>query len=64
MMIWVERFRKLPTPLMFLHVFSKVLFGFGLGLLLGNIWEAAGLPIIIIALILSIYPVYKIISGK
>ena len=49
---------------MFLHVFSKVLFGFGLGLLLGNIWEAAGLPIIIIALVLSIYPAYKIISGK
>ena len=63
-MIWAERFRKLSTPLMFLHVFSKVLFGFGLGLLLGNVWETAGLPIIIIALISSIYPAYRIISGK
>jgi hypothetical protein len=64
MKIWIERFRKLPTPLMFLHVFSKVLLGFGLGLMLGNVWEVAGLPIIIIALALSIYPAYKIISGK
>jgi hypothetical protein len=64
MKIWIERFRKLPTPLMFLHVFSKVLLGFGLGLLLGNLWEKYGLPIIFIAVLLSIYPAYKIISGK
>lgn len=63
-MLWVERFRKMSTPLIFLHIFSKVLFGFGLGLLLGNLWEKYGLPIIIIAVLLSIYPAYKIISGK
>jgi hypothetical protein len=64
MMVWIDRLRRLPAPLLILHIFSKILFAFGLGLLLGNLWEKYGLPIIIIAILLSIYPSYKIISGK
>jgi len=60
----VDNFRKLPTPLIVLHIFSKVLIGFGLGIVLGSqLYHLAGW-IILAGIILSIPAGYKIISGK
>jgi hypothetical protein len=60
----IENFRKLPAPLIILHVFSKALFGFGLGILLSDYLKYCAIWIIVAGVLLSIPSAYKIFFAK
>jgi hypothetical protein len=62
-----EKFRKLPTRLLMLHVTSKFLFGVGLGALLASYlkgldWQICGWSLIILSLIIAIPSTYRILK--
>jgi len=61
---FVKRFRELPTSLMILHVASKVIVSFGLGIVLAKQLGDLGGWIIILGIVLSIPSAYRILSGK
>lgn len=60
----INRFRKLPIPILILHITAKFVFGVGLGVLLANYLSGFGSWIILLALIMSIPGAYKVLSGK
>ncbi len=60
----INRFRKLPIPILILHITAKFVFGVGLGVLLANYLSGFGWWIILLALIMSIPGAYKVLSGK
>jgi hypothetical protein len=56
----IERFKRLPGPMIVLHIFSKVLIGFGLGVVLAQYIPGAGVWCVVAGVILSIPPIYMI----
>lgn len=58
----VESFRKLPTPMIILHIFSKVVIGFGLGMVFAGNLNFSGWWIVCLGVILSIPPIMKILN--
>lgn len=60
----VDNLRKLPTPLLVLHIASKAIIGFGLGIMFARQLSNLGGWIILLGIILSIPPVYKIFRGN
>ncbi len=60
----VDNFRKLPTAMIILHIASKAIIGFGLGILLASYLRGFGGWIILLGIALSILPIYKILTGK
>jgi len=63
-MNFINRFRKLSTPILTLHITAKFVFGVGLGVLLANYLSGFGWWIILLALIIGIPGAYKVLSGK
>jgi len=71
-MNYVDNFRKMPTPMIVLHVASKAIIAFGLGVLLGErIKDGSGglisispMLIILLGIILSVPPLIKIFKGN
>ncbi len=63
-MSYVDNLRKIPTPMICLHIFSKVMIGFGLGVVFAKSMRGYGVWIIVAGIVLSIPPLYKIITGK
>jgi hypothetical protein len=65
----IEKFKKLPTSIMVLHISGKFLFGVGFGALITSYlqqynWELYGWIIIIIALLTQIPGAYKTLKKK
>ena len=58
----IDKVRGLPTPLFMLHFFSKMLFVFGLGILLGSRLEGLGWWLIGLGIVLSIPTAVKILT--
>ena len=58
----IDRIKGLPTPLFILHFSSKVLFAFGLGILLANRLEGLGWLIVGLGVVLSIPTAIKILT--
>jgi len=63
----IERFRKMPLPIMALHITSKFVFGLGLGALLtvyfaNYDWWALGWLLIALSLIMAIPSVCKVLK--
>jgi hypothetical protein len=54
----IERFRRLPTPLLYTHVASRFVFGFGLGATLAasrrSSWRMAGWITMILGALLAL----------
>ena len=55
-----EKFDRLPRPLLVVHIFSKLLFGMGLGILLASYfsglnWHLYGWLLIILSLIIAMF---------
>ena len=55
-----ENFDRLPRPLLVVHIFSKLLFGMGLGILLASYlsglnWQLYGWLLIILSLIIAMF---------
>jgi hypothetical protein len=63
-MLWIDRFRKLPTALIILHVTAKVVFMFGLGVVLAEHLHGAGWWLMGAAVLMGIPGGYKVLSGK
>jgi len=63
-MNFINRFRKLPTPILTLHIIAKFVFGVGLGVLLVNYLNGFGWWIILLALIIGTPGAYKVLTGK
>jgi hypothetical protein len=57
----IEKVKGLPTPLFILHFSSKMLFAFGLGILLASRLQGAGWWIIGISIVLSMPSAIKIL---
>ncbi len=60
----INRFRKLPTSILALHVTAKFVFGVGLGVLLASYLNGFGWWIILLAIIMGLPGAYKVLSGK
>ncbi len=58
----VDKVKGLPTPLFMLHFFSKMVFVFGLGILLASRLEGLGWWIIGLGVVLSIPTAIKILT--
>ena len=58
----VDKFRKLPTPMIILHIASKVIIGIGLGAALAKWIGPYGWWLIVIGMVLSIPPIYLILK--
>ena len=66
-MIWIERFRSLPAPLLMLHVFAKFLGGVGIGMLIagygGGDWTRTGWWVLAASFLIAL-PSARRIVGK
>ena len=56
----IEKFDRLPKPLLIIHIFSKLVFGMGLGILLASYfsglnWQLYGWLLIILSLIIAVF---------
>jgi len=60
----VDRFRKLPTPMIVLHIASKAIIGIGLGAALAEWLGAYGWWIVVLGVALSIPPIYIIYKSE
>lgn len=60
----VDGLRKLPTPMITLHIFSKVLIGIGIGSLFANFIVGVEWWLIIGGIILSVPPAIGIFKRK
>ena len=60
----IERVKNLSAPILVLHIASKAIIGFGLGIVLANQLREWGGWIIALGTLLSLIPGYKILSGK
>jgi hypothetical protein len=58
----IGKFRELPTPILFLHITAKSVFGVGLGVLLAEHLAGFGWWIIALSLVLGIPGAYKVLS--
>ena len=58
----IDKVKALSTPLFILHFFSKMIFAFGLGILLANRLEGLGWWIIGLGVVLSIPTAIKILA--
>ena len=58
----IDKVRGLPTPLFMLHFFSKIVFVFGLGILLASRLEGLGWWMIGLGVVLSIPTAIKILT--
>ncbi|MFH1726648.1 MAG: hypothetical protein ABII00_18715 [Elusimicrobiota bacterium] len=62
------RIAQLPKPLLFTHIFAKLVFGCGLGLVLASMvrfdWALAGWVLIVLAVLISIPSVYLILKKQ
>ncbi|NQT21958.1 MAG: hypothetical protein HQ579_00805 [Candidatus Omnitrophica bacterium] len=58
----VDKFRNLPTPLLLLHILSKAIIAFGLGVLLASYFKTYAVWIITGGIVLSIPPIYLILK--
>ena len=58
----VDKVKGLTTPLFVLHFISKMLFVFGLGILLGSRLEGLGWWLIGLGIVLSIQTAVKILT--
>ncbi len=63
-MLWIDRFRKLPTLILILHVTAKVVFAFGLGVLLGKYLGSVGWCFLGAGVLLALPGGYRVLSGK
>ena len=60
----INRFRKLPMPILILHTKAKFVFGVGIGVLLASYLSGFGWWIILLASVMAIPGAYKVLSGK
>ncbi|MDP6379852.1 MAG: hypothetical protein QF662_00785 [Phycisphaerae bacterium] len=65
----MARFRELSTPMMMLHVSAKVIFGIGIGMLLGAYiegvrWSCVGWSLLIVSILISIPSTCKILGRE
>ncbi|MFH1305411.1 MAG: hypothetical protein ABIH74_03305 [Candidatus Omnitrophota bacterium] len=61
----IDKVKQLTGPMFFLFVFSKVIIGIGIGVLIaGNLLPGSGWWILTGGVILSILPAVKIFCGK
>jgi len=60
----IDNVRKLPAPFLVMHIASKAILGFGLGIVLAKQLSDFGGWLIALGLLLSIAPGYKIIMGE
>ena len=60
----INEFRKLPTPVLILHVMSKFIFGIGLGVLLAGHVKFSGWWIILLSLIIGIPSIFYMFHLK
>lgn len=61
---WIKRFKKLPTPLMVMHITGKVIVCFGLGILFADYLTKFVWWIILLGVILTIPSGNRILTGK
>ncbi|GEM_PF-540479 len=61
----IDRVKQLTGPMFFLFVFSKIIIGIGIGVLIaGSLLPGSGCWILAGGIILSILPAIKICCGK
>ena len=60
----VDKFRKIPTAMIALHIFSKVLIGIGLGAILAKYLVGIEWWLVIVGVILSIPPIIVIFTDN
>ena len=65
----IKKFRNLPTPIIFLHITGKFLFGLGAGMLIASYfqnlnWWNIGAWIILISLVVQIPGAYLTLGKK
>lgn len=63
----IEKFKKLPKSILFLHIINKFVLGLGLGALLASYlhrynWQLEGWLLIVLALVLGIPGGYKVLK--
>ncbi len=61
---WIKRFRKLPTPLLYMYIGGKIIVCFGLGILLADYLKNFIWWIILLGVILTIPGGNRILTGK
>ena len=61
---WVERFRRLPTWMLYCHVSAKAVFSFGLGILLASYLRPLGWPLLVLGFVLALPGGCRILLGS
>jgi hypothetical protein len=59
----IESFRKLPLPLLSLHITAKFLAGIGVGVLLADYLNGLGWWLILLAVLISVPSAYRILKA-